>query len=402
MKPRLLSFLRCPIDRGELELIDWETTSSPLTSEERARILRDGYPVDDFEREIKTGCLVNRRQNLYYPIIAGVPRMLVFPTRLVTEFAETYRTRLGQQLPGFRPPSEQGRPGEEAVLRSFSSEWLNYEWNDRAYWNQTAEDMYLSMDFVLDLEAKDLRDRLVLEVGIGVGGIADHVARTKGCELIGIDLSHAVDAAYRQFGQNPFFHIVQASLFAPPFEDECFDYVYSQGVIHHTYSTRSAFRRLARLPKVGGALYVWVYSKYDEQRTPLRRVLMALESGLRPVYSRLPAPIQTAAVAPWAPLYILHQRRAARSNPHQTTYGWREAMHAARDRWTPRYVHRHTDEEVSAWFEGAGYDNLRCLSERQAPAYVVEGLMTCVGIEGVRGPHRPAPSPDSLVVGEGE
>lgn len=384
MKPRLLWFLRCPIDGGELELVEWESSPSPLTREERARILRHGHPVADFEREVKTGCLVNRRLHVYYPVVAGVPRLLVFPTKVSAEFAAAYRTRLGQQLPGCRPPSEAARPGEQAVLASFSSEWLNYEWDDRAYWNQTPEDMYRSMDFVLDLDAKDLRDRLVLEVGIGVGGIADHVARSKQCELIGIDLSHAVDAAYRQFGQNPFFHIVQASLFAPPFADASFDFVYSQGVIHHTHSTAAAFRRIARLARPGGSLYVWVYSRYDERRTPLRRVLMALESALRPVYSRLPGPLQTAALAPWAPLYVAHQRWRARADPHQTTYGWREAMHAARDRWTPRYVHRHTDEEVSGWFRRAGYGDIRCLSAREAPGYVVEGLTTCVGIEGVR------------------
>ncbi len=69
---------------------------------------------------------------------------------------------------------------------------------------------------------------------------------------MGIDLSCAVDAANKHFRKNSFFHIVQASAFAPPFPKGSFDLVYSQGVIHHTFSTRTAFEALAGLPRRGG------------------------------------------------------------------------------------------------------------------------------------------------------
>ncbi len=357
---------------------------SPLADADLVRVRRMGLRPEQFDHEVLTGLLVNRRRKIFYPIAGGVPRMLVFPTGVVREFSRQHRSRLDREVAGYSPPSERGTPGEEAVLRSFSSEWLHYEWDERAYWGQSAEDLFKSMRFALDLDHKDLRARLVCEVGIGVGGIADYVVRSTECELVGIDLSHAVDEAFRHFSGNPFLHVVQASAFAPPLGDGQFDYVYSQGVLHHTYSTRAAFRSVSRLVKPGGRLYVWVYSRYDEQRTPLRRVLYAAEAVLRPIYSRLPDPLQTIALAPWAPLYILHQRLAARHNPHYTTYSWREAMHAARDRWTPRYVHRHTNEQVQRWFKAAGYGQLTSIGDRAAPEYVPEALVTCVGIEGVR------------------
>jgi len=386
LRPRLADLLVCPVDGGALELVEWESSPARLSDEDVVRVRRMGLTPERFEREVRTGLLVNRRRHVYYPIVEGVPRLLVFPTGVVRDFARRYRNRLAREATGYGPPAEDGAPGEEAVLRSFSSEWLHYEWDERAYWSQSAEDMFRTMNFALDLEHKDLRDRLVLEVGIGIGGIADYVARSQQCELVGVDLSHAVDGAWRQFGANPFFHVVQASAFAPPFADGQFEYVYTQGVLHHTYSTRAAFKRISTLPRVGGRLYVWVYSQSDERRTPLRRLLYALEAALRPVYSRLPDPFQTIALAPWAPLYIAHQRLAARGNPHYTTYGWREAMHAARDRWTPRYVHRHTDEQVSRWFRAAGYDGLTVLSQRQAPDFVPDSISSCVGVEGVRLP----------------
>ncbi len=337
-----------------------------------------------FERIVTSGLLVNHRLKVYYPIVRGVPRLLVFPSAVVRQFAEKHRQRLENELPGYSPSSEAGEPGEEAVLRSFSREWLNYDWDERAYWGQSADDLYRSMAFALDLEGKDLRDRLVLEVGIGIGGIADHLSRSLECEVVGIDLSYAVDAAHRNFKENPLFHIVQASAFAPPFAGGSFDYVFSQGVLHHTYSTEAAFHAITKLPRDGGRLYVWLYSHRDEARTLKRRVLFGVERVLRPVYSRLPEPLQTIALAPWAPLYIGHQWLAARGNDQLATYSWREAMHAARDRWTPRFVHRHADEEVAGWFDAAGYDGLTYISRRPAPEYVPESFTAAVGIEGER------------------
>ena len=254
MRPRLADLLVCPIDGGALELLEWEASPAHISDEDVVRVRRMGLNPERFQREVRTGLLLNRRRRIYYPIAEGVPRMLVFPAGVTRDFARQYRMRLARDAAGFGPPAESGAPGEEAVLRSFSKEWLHYEWDERAYWSQSAEDMFRTMDFALDLDHKDLRDKLILEVGIGIGGIADHVARSQHCELVGVDLSHAVDGAWREFGENPFFHVVQASAFAPPFADGQFEYVFTQGVIHHTYSTRAAFKRIATLPRVGGRL----------------------------------------------------------------------------------------------------------------------------------------------------
>ena len=362
MRPRLAELVVCPIDRTPLELIEWDTRGSGA------------------DRMIDTGLLVNRARRLFYPIADGVPRLLVFPTTLVGRFTAAHADRLAREVPGFAPPREVGMPGEAEVLRTFSAEWTNYEWDGRAYWNLPAEDMFRAMGHVLDLDRKDLRGKLVLEVGIGIGGIADFVARSTGCELVGIHLSHAVDGAHRQFGANPHLHIAQASAFAPPFPNASFDYVYSQGVIHHTFSTFAAFESLSRLPRVGGRLYVWVYSAKDERRSLERRALMALETLLRPLLSRLPDRAHTVALLPLVPLYIA--RRSGSDGG--AAYGFREAIHAARDRFTPRYVHRHSEDEVLGWFGVAGYGDLTCLGRRDNPDWVPVSFTACTGVEGTR------------------
>jgi SAM-dependent methyltransferase/uncharacterized protein YbaR (Trm112 family) len=384
-----MSFLADPQDGGELELVVWQSSAQRLTADQRSAALDLGIPEEDLEAQlgesIETGVLLNRRLGCYYPIHRGVPRLLVFKTAVSETFAEEHRQRLRDELPGFELPSATGAPGERDVLRSFSSEWQAYEWDEKSYWNLRPEQWFRCMRHVLDLESHPIRARRVLEVGIGIGATADHLSRTEGAEVVGVDLSYAVDAAALNFGTNPLLHIVQASAFALPLEPGAFDFVYSFGVLHHTYSTETAFRSVATMPAEGGHLYVWVYSPYDEERSLLRRGLMGLEKVARPVLWRLPSPVQTAAILPLVPLYMLFQAgRVLAGGPGQSLYSPSDALHAARDRFTPRFIHRHTDEELVEWFQQAGYEELSVTSRRPRPDFVPVAFTACAGVLGQR------------------
>jgi len=128
-----------------------------------------------------------------------------------------------------------------------------------------------------------------------------------------------------------------------------------------------------------------VYSPRHEQRNLVRRTLMRVESTVRPVVWRLPDRAQTAILSGFVPLYMLYQLgRRVRRGRDQVLYGFREAMHAARDRFSPRFIHRHSDEEVKGWFANAGYAELICASERERPSFVPEAFTVCTGVEGVR------------------
>ena len=134
-------------------------------------------------------------------------------------------------------------------------------------------------------------------------------------------------------------------------------------------------------------LYVWLYSHEHEQVTPLRRVLMSIEGLVRPVLSRLPKVGQTVALLPTLPFYILYQNFHVRRKygaEHTAHYGWNEALHAARDRLTPPFAHRHTYEEVAEWFASAEYAHLEMLRDEQPPESVPESYRQNVGIRGFR------------------
>jgi uncharacterized protein YbaR (Trm112 family)/SAM-dependent methyltransferase len=384
MRPRLTNLLSCPIDRGPLRPVVWEERPCDLSADDLAKAAELGIAEADLRTDVVTGVLINDRRGLAYPVVGGIPRLLTFRCGVTDEFLQRWGDRLRSEIPYVQLADETPTPGERDVLRSFSKEWLDYEWDGERYWNVTTDITYQSMDYVLDIAEHPLNGKLVLEVGIGVGGIADNLARTQRCELVGMDLGYAVDAARRNFVANPFFHIVQASVFALPFATERFDLVYSQGVIHHTFSTKLAFDRLSELPKHGGRLYVWVYSPENESRSLTRRMLMSMERVVRPICWRLPERAQTALLTPIVPLYLVHQIAAAGKQPGGIRYGINEAMHAARDRFTPRFIHRHSNAEVSGWFEAAGYRSVRALGDRRRPDYVPLNYVTNTGVDGER------------------
>jgi 2-polyprenyl-3-methyl-5-hydroxy-6-metoxy-1,4-benzoquinol methylase len=340
------------------------------------------------EHDVITGALVCAQCGVYYPIYRGIARMLTYPTEVAQVHARENAKWIAAELSRVRLPSATAPPGEEATLRNFSTEWQGYEWNGDTYWNTTPENMLNCMRYMLGVDKRAIRRKVLLEVGIGVGGIADALARSEGCEVVGMDLGHAVDQAQRFFGNNVLLHIVQASIFAPPFRHGTFDVVYSQGVLHHTYSTRAAFSKIASLPKTdAGMLYVWVYSHEQERATLLRRLLMVVERIVRPVLSSMPTPLQTASLLPAVLVYMVYQNLYSRRQlgpGYGVSYGFTQALHAARDRLTPPFAHRHSYEEVAEWFRSESYEDLEFLRNETRPRGVPETFSINIGVRGFR------------------
>jgi uncharacterized protein YbaR (Trm112 family)/SAM-dependent methyltransferase len=387
MKPRALDLLVCPIDKTPLEPVVWESIPVELSKDNIARIERLRLDPAKFSTEIKTGVLVNHARKIMYPIHAGIPRMLVFPTDVARKFSQQHAQRIARELPGLSTPQESGMPDEQTVLRTFSSEWVNHGWDEQSYWGVRPAALYESMKYLLDLPNRSVKEKLVLEVGIGVGGIADYMTREQECELVGVDLSYAVDPAYMHFGANVFLHIVQASAFHLPFRENSFDLVYSQGVLHHTFSTKTAFDRICKLPNHGGRLYVWLYNDNTDQLQLHRRVIPLMEKVIRPLCWRLPETLQTLTLLPIVLLYLAHQNLyKKRIGSDYVSIGFRGALHAARDRFTPRYAHHHTEAEVSSWFSQAEYTEIQCASKRSLPDIpVVKAMALATVVDGIRG-----------------
>lgn len=139
-----------------------------------------------------------------------------------------------------------------------------------------------------------LTDTWVLDAGCGAGRFMD-VASRAGCNVVGVDISSAVDAARMNMDGRRNVHLVQASIYALPFRTGSFDACYCIGVIQHTPDPSAALRALPRLLKEGGRFAVTIYerrpwtalySKYLLRRFTKRlddRLLLGIVRGLMPI-----------------------------------------------------------------------------------------------------------------------
>jgi ubiquinone/menaquinone biosynthesis C-methylase UbiE len=177
-------------------------------------------------------------------------------------------------------------------------------------------------------------------------------------EIVGVDLNFALLQRGRATRDIPRFHLVIASLFHLPFRQESFDLVYSQGVIHHTYSTKAAFDSISRFVREDGHLFIWVYA-LDSHLLPegykgfILRTKRIAETVFRPLVSRAPGPVREVIF--WALTTALHPfiRRVVR---HQDKWTRKNSDHGLRDWLSPRYAHRHSYNQVLEWFEDSGYE----------------------------------------------
>lgn len=108
--------------------------------------------------------------------------------------------------------------------------------------------------------------RLVLDLGCGIGQYTWRLLQEFApAKVISMDLTRGVDI-FRQIMLERFPELktkilmVQGNVFAMPFKDETFDYVFSLGVLMHTGNTREAIRQAARVLKYHGQLNIWIYA----------------------------------------------------------------------------------------------------------------------------------------------
>ena len=109
---------------------------------------------------------------------------------------------------------------------------------------------------------KDFRGARLLEVGCGMGTDLLQFSRG-GARCTGIDLTprsiQITRHRFKLYGAAGSFMISDGEHL--PFEDESFDVVYSNGVLHHTPDTSGAIREVHRVLRPGGTAKIMLYHR---------------------------------------------------------------------------------------------------------------------------------------------
>ena len=200
----------------------------------------------------------------------------------------------------------------------------------------------------------------------------------KSIRYFGVDVSGAVDVARDRFAERGIeAGFLQADLAQIPRPAAGFDAVFSEGVLHHTDSTRASVLALARLLKPGGLFLFYVYRK----KGPLREFA---DDHIRARLREMPPERAWEAMKPLTALGVELGRLGARIRVEQPIelleipageydlqrfFYWHvakaffrpemtfdEMNHINFDWYAPANAHRHTPEEVREWCAAAGLE----------------------------------------------
>jgi SAM-dependent methyltransferase len=202
------------------------------------------------------------------------------------------------------------------------------------------------------LDPRDLAGRLVLDAGCG-GGRYARLLGEHGADVVGVDLSSAVEAAARLCADLPNVRILQADLLDLPLADARFDLVFSIGVLHHSPDARRAFAQVASKVKPGGRLAVWLY-----RRNTLPQEWV--NSGLRAVTTRMPPRLLEflsagLGVLGGVPVANRTLNKVANFSNHPD---WTLRICDNFDWYAPKYQSHHTVAELKRWFSEEGFTDL--------------------------------------------
>lgn len=165
-----------------------------------------------------------------FPISAGIPR-----------FANLDQVELDKR----------------ATADNFGWQWQHFTHADDRYAEQL-------LGWIAPVTPEFFQDKVVLEGGCGKGRHTELAARWGAREVIGIDLSIAVETAFAATRSLSNVHIIQADIFHLPLAQK-FDYAFSVGVLHHLPDPRGGFLSLASKVKPGGHVSAWIYGAENNE-----------------------------------------------------------------------------------------------------------------------------------------
>lgn len=293
---------------------------------------------------IENGILINEKNFSAYPIISKVPILL--KNYIPENFYQQYKTFIDPLFKDIEILKKQLL--SKANTFSFSSEWEQFHKDKMCKtWGFTAEERLIQFFEETKTSREEIKGKLILDAGSGNGLLTKAIAE-QGAYTIGIDYSDSV-FNIASTNQNPNLLYIKGDLNHPPFKDETFDVIISNGVIHHTKSTENAFTKVAALVKRGGKFYVWLY------RRPLgfyMNTFMYSTDFLRFIVNKLPSSLQKAIVNLYT-FFFYHLKKIKNKNVME----FDQLRIDAYDTLTPEYKHYHNPIEVAKWFHENGFES---------------------------------------------
>ena len=246
MLEKNLSILACPVTRSAFRLHKISV---------KTKIFSSG------EKEIISEGILFAEKDWFYPVIDGVPRLLIESFLDHEEFLNAnlsdYKLRKEYLLKNYSEIIQQAVKKNKRTKKSFEMEWGLFNYEEDKTWELQGEDLLDRFLRETDETKESLQGKWIFDAGCGNGQLNQYIARC-GAIVVGMDLSRSVERAFfNNKEENAFF--LQGDVQFPSLQFEKFDIVHSSGVLICTNNSELTFSRIEPCVKKNGKLSVWLY-----------------------------------------------------------------------------------------------------------------------------------------------
>jgi SAM-dependent methyltransferase len=272
---------------------------------------------------------------------------------------------------------------QKQVKKSFSAKWAMWQ-QFNPWFKQFFDDWFMKKIGITnkaEFANYFAKKKTMLDAGTGLGTKVETMCRLSPGEVFGVDIAEGgVENAFRNTRKFSNAHIIQADLFHPPFRKGIFDFIVSDGVLHHTPDTRRAFLSLVPFLAKNGDIAIHVYKKMGPIREFTDNLLRDYATKLSPEKAykfcepftklgksldemnleiNVPEDIPSLDIkAGKYPLqrFIYYTMFQCFWNPNLS---FRDNNLVNYDWFHPQFAWRHTPEEVRNWFKKAKLKKIR-------------------------------------------
>jgi len=361
MRQKFVEYLLDPINSKKFELNSFEE--------------KNGHTI--------SGILFNDKN--WYPIINGIPRILIGKLKADLlqshyNFYKKFEKKLSKKI----SIDWQAEIDKINDLDKFlnhqkkTAESFAYEWNNIYKENDFEKNNFLHF-IGPNIKEEDIRGKITLDIGCGSGRFTKHAVSCGASLAFGTDLGESVEFAYKLTQNIENVCIVQADIYAMPFQN-FFDLAYSIGVLHHLPKPQEGFSRLPKVLKPGGTMAIWVYNRRNNKRAlyfyePVRNILKKFPRSFLYKFSYLPATIAHFLNYLTHFFNFLGLKKLAKKIPfsYYANFPFNMKLNDSFDIIATPKSNYYYVSEIEKWFRDA---NLKDIKSYEHP----EAGITCVGI----------------------
>lgn len=333
MTQDLLHFLRCPVTKSTLKL----------------QVIKTGRKLyDNQEIEIVTHGILHSPEDWIYPVVDGIPRLLVESVidhgDFLRKYLPDYPSRVEILKNKYGPLLINSIEKNSKTKKSFEKEWRLFDYDKDKTWNADGNDMIERFLKETNETKSSLYSKTILDAGCG-NGLLDKLLAELGAKIIGMDISNSIEKAFNK-NTNSNAYFIQGDVQFPPLIESFFDIVHCSGVLIHTNNTRLSFFNIEPFVKKNGKLSVWLYHPRKDR---IHKTILKV----RGLTSKLPITIQyyLYLLVFYPPLYLikLFKRQKPRRN---------ELMVSLMDQFSPEFRWEHEPDEVKEWYHKKNYRDI--------------------------------------------